>query len=155
MNLLPFLQGDERWMSVSVVQTGEVDDFLLAGALLAEAIASVDRRAVLLASGGLSHRFWPLRQFRDHEGADPGLHLRSPEARDADERVLGWLRAGDHGAVIDFLPEFLAFAPEAKFGPYLMMAGALGGPDWHAKGTQFGEYEAVAGTGQAHVWFDV
>jgi 3,4-dihydroxyphenylacetate 2,3-dioxygenase len=155
VNLLPFLQGDERWVSVSVVQTGEVDDYMLAGTLLAEAIASVDRRVVLLASGGLSHRFWPLREFRQHEGADPALHLRSPEARAADERVLGWLRDGDHRAVIDFMPEFAAFAPEARFGPYLMMAGALGGADWQAKGTQFGDYEAVAGTGQAHVWFEV
>jgi aromatic ring-opening dioxygenase catalytic subunit (LigB family) len=110
---------------------------------------------VVLASGGLSHRFWPLRQLRQHEAADPALHLRSPEARAADERVLGWLSDGDHRAVIDFMPEFAAFAPEARFGPYLMMAGALGGRDWHANGTQFGEYEAVAGTGQAHVWFDV
>jgi aromatic ring-opening dioxygenase catalytic subunit (LigB family) len=153
-NLLPFLQGDERWVSVSIVQTGEVDDFLLAGRLLAEAIAAIDRRVVLLASAGLSHRFWPLRQFRDHEGADPSLHLRTPEARAADEQVLDWMRVGDHAAIIGNMPEYRTFAPEAKFGHYLLMAGAMGGADWRGAGTQFGEYEAVAGTGQAHVWFD-
>ena len=154
INLLPFLQGDERWVTVSIVQTGEPHDYLLAGQLLAQAIAGLDRRVVLLASGGLSHRFWPLRQFRDHEAADPVAHLRTPEARQADERVLAWMRAGQHAAIIDYLPEYRAHAPEGRFGHYLLMAGALGGRDWTAPGTQFGEYESVAGTGQAHVWFD-
>lgn len=153
INLLQFLQGDERWLSVSVVQTGEPEDFLLAGRLLAEAIAGLDRRVVLLASGGLSHRFWPLRQFRQHEAADP-IHVRTPEARQADEQVLAWMAAGDHAAIIDFMPEYRAHAPEGRFGHYLMMAGALGGSEWRAKGTQFGNYESVSGTGQAHVWFD-
>ena len=60
INLLPFLQGDERWMSAGVCQTAEPDDFLLFGQLLADAIAELDRRVVILASGGLSHRFWSL-----------------------------------------------------------------------------------------------
>ncbi|MEM9132142.1 MAG: catechol 1,2-dioxygenase [Actinomycetota bacterium] len=155
INLLPFLQGDERWVSTGVCQTAEPEDFLLYGELLAEAVAAIDRRVVVLASGGLSHRFWPLRQFRDHEGADPDRHLRTPEAAAADRTVIGHLLAGDHGAVLDFLPEFGAHAPEGYFGHYLTMLGALGGRACTAKGTQYGEYEAVAGTGQAHVWFDL
>ena len=89
INLLGFLQGDERWVSMGVCQTAESEDFLLAGELLAEAVAGLDRRVVILASGGLSHRFWPLRQFRDHEGADPDLHIRTPEAAAADRKVAG------------------------------------------------------------------
>ena len=91
VNLLGFLQGDERWVSMGVCQTAEPYDFLLAGQLLAEAVAGLDRRVVVLASGGLSHRFWPFRQFRDHEGADPDLHIRTPEAATADRA----------GAVVD------------------------------------------------------
>ena len=71
INLLPFLQGTESWVSASICQTAEPDDFLRFGQLLAEAVAGLDRRVVVLASGGLSHRFWPLQQFRDHEAADP------------------------------------------------------------------------------------
>ncbi|MFV2039022.1 MAG: catechol 1,2-dioxygenase [Acidimicrobiales bacterium] len=154
INLLPFLQNDERWMSVGVVQTGEPYDFLLFGELLRQAIASLDRRVVLLASGGLSHRFWPLREFRDHEGA--GLeHIRTQQAREADEKVLAWMRTGDHGAIIDFVPEYSKHAPEGHFAHYLMMVGALGGANCTARGTQFGDYESVGGTGGAHVWFDL
>lgn len=154
INLLPFLQGTESWVSASICQTAEPDDFLRFGQLLAEAVAGLDRRVVVLASGGLSHRFWPLQQFRDHEAADPEKHLRTPEALAADRQVLDWFATGDHAAVIDFVPTYREHAPEGRFGHYLTMIGALGGAACRAPGTRFGEYEAVAGTGQAHVWFD-
>ncbi len=154
VNLLPFLQGDEKWISAGVCQTGSPEDFLLFGQLLAEAIATIDRRVVVLASGGLSHRFWPLSQMREHEAADPDLHIRTPEACAADRKVIDLLKAGDHAAVLDFVPEFAQHAPEGYFGHYLTMLGALGGRACTAKGTQFGQYEAVAGTGQTHIWFD-
>ena len=153
LNLLPFLQGDERWLTIGTCQTALPEDFLLLGELLAAAIAATDRRVVLLASGGMSHRFWPLRQFRDHESADLS-NIRTPEACAADLEVLEWMKSGDHQAVINNMESYRAHAPEGRFGPYLTMAGALGGADWSATGEQFGEYEAVAGTGQAHVWFD-
>ena len=152
-NLLPFLQGDEAWVSTSVCQTGEPDDYLAAGEILGRAIAGIDRNVVLLASGGLSHRFWPMSQFDQHEHADPS-HVRSPEARAADEHVIQLLEAGDHAAVIDFYPEFRPFFPEGFFGHYLMMVGALGGRRCAVPGTPYSAYESSAGTGQIHIWFD-
>jgi 3,4-dihydroxyphenylacetate 2,3-dioxygenase len=154
-NLLPFLQGTERWISAGICQTADPADFLLFGRLLAEAVAAIDRRVVVLASGGLSHRFWPLREFRDHEGADPDLHIRTPAACAADRQIIEWLEQGDHAAVLAFLPEFATHHPEGYFGHYLTMLGALGGASCTAPGTRFGDYESVAGTGQAHVWFDL
>lgn len=154
INLLPFLQRDERWVSAGVCQTADELDFLLFGQLLADAVAQLDRRVVVLASGGLSHRFWPLREFRDHEAADPELHLRTPQAAAADRKVIEWMLAGDHRSILDFLPEFRPHAPEGFFGHYLTMLGALGGAECTLPGEQFGRYEAVAGTGQAHIWFD-
>jgi 3,4-dihydroxyphenylacetate 2,3-dioxygenase len=155
LNLLPFLQRDQQWVSASVCQTGEPDDFLRFGQLLTEAVEAVDRRVVVLASGGLSHRFWPLQQFRDHEAADPDLHLRTPGACAADRRVIAALMTGDHASVIAGMDDYRQHAPEGRFGHYLTMVGALGGTECTASGTQFGEYEAVAGTGQVHLWFDV
>lgn len=152
-NLLPFLQGDEAWVSVSVCQTGEPDDYLAAGEALGEAIAGLDRNVVLLGSGGLSHRFWPMKQFADHEHADPA-HIRTPDARAADEHVIALLEAGDHAGVIDFYPQFRPFFPEGFFGHYLMLAGAVGGRACTARGERYSEYESSAGTGQVHIWFD-
>jgi aromatic ring-opening dioxygenase catalytic subunit (LigB family) len=153
INLLPFLQRDERWMSVGVCQTATVDDFLLFGSLLGEAVRQIDRRVVLLASGGLSHRFWPLRELRDHEAA--GLeHIRSAEARSSDEQLISRLEGGDHGAVLAGYDELRRLSPEGFFAHYLMMVGAIGGAACTAPGTKYSEYESAAGTGQVHLWFE-
>ena len=63
-------------------------------------------------------------------------------------------REGDHRGVIEFLPEYRSVGPEGHFGHYLIMLGAIGGPDCTAKGELFSEYEASVGTGQVHVWFE-
>jgi 3,4-dihydroxyphenylacetate 2,3-dioxygenase len=153
INLLGFLQREEAWLSAGVCQTATPDDWLLFGELIATAVSEVDRRVVVLASGGLSHRFWPLRQFRQHESADPA-DIITPEARAADEQVLARLVAGDHRGVIDGWPAFRAFSPEGFFAHYLTMVGALGGRSCAATGEMYSAYESAAGTGQAHVWFD-
>lgn len=153
VNLLGFLQREERWVTVGICQTAEVDDFLRFGEVLAEAVRRTDRRVVLLASGGMSHRFWPLRQLRQHESCDPS-HIVTPEARSADERVLELLANGDHAGVIDFMGEYRAVSPEGRFGHYLMMVGALGGRRCRAAGVACSDYEAAVGTGQIDVFFE-
>jgi aromatic ring-opening dioxygenase catalytic subunit (LigB family) len=119
---------------------------------LGEAIARTDRRVVLLASGAMSHKFWPLSKLRAHEAAGVE-HIFSPEHAKADLERLDWLKAGDHARLLRTMPDFLRFRPEANFGHYLMMAAALGGECWTAPGEQFSDYENAIGTGQVHVWF--
>ena len=65
-----------------------------------------------------------------------------------------WFEAGDHARVLDTMPEFYRFRPEARFGHYLMMIGAIGEGDCTATGRRYGEYENSIGTGQVHYWFD-
>ena len=143
----------KRWVTVSnTAQTGDTEDFLRAGRALGDAIAAAGRRVILLASGALSHTFWPLRELRAHEASDPA-HIRTPQARAADLARIAWLEAGDHARVIDTMPEFLQVRPEAKFAHYLMMAAALGGRAVTAPGRRFSEYENAIGTGQVHLWF--
>ncbi|MEO6654045.1 MAG: catechol 1,2-dioxygenase [Ilumatobacteraceae bacterium] len=153
INLLPFLQRDEAWLSVGICQTGTPADWLLFGDLLATAIGELDRRVVLLASGGLSHKFWPLTEFRQHETAEL-VNIITPQARSADEAVLARFERGDHAGVIDEWPGYRRHSPEGMFAHYLMMVGAIGGRDCAARGTLYGNYESAAGTGQANVWFE-
>ena len=153
VNVWSYLNGGERWVSVGINQTGQTDDFLLLGELIGNAVAQVDRRVVLLASGGLTHRFFPFKELRGRESSSVD-NIYSSEARAADEHVLGLLRSGNHRAVIDWIPEYKKHGPEGKFGHYLIMVGALGGPDCVARGEQYSDYEASVGTGQVHVWFD-
>jgi aromatic ring-opening dioxygenase catalytic subunit (LigB family) len=144
---------DKRWISISVCQTADTEDNLRLGRALGDAIASSDRKVVLIASGAMSHTFWPLRKLRDHEAAGVE-HIFTPEAAAADAERLKWFAAGDHARVLATMPEFYRYRPEARFGHYLMMIGALGEGDCRAPGRQYGEYENAVGTGQAHLWFD-
>lgn len=153
VNLLHHLHRGERVVSVSCAQTGETADFLAMGRAIGEAVSAAGRRVALLASGGLSHRFWPLSVIADHEPSDP-VHVRTPEARAADELRLRWMREGRHRRVVETMDEYARFAPEGRFGHYLMALGAVGGADCAAPGRMFSRYESAVGTGQAHVWFD-
>jgi 3,4-dihydroxyphenylacetate 2,3-dioxygenase len=154
INLWKFLgEGlDKRWVSLSVCQTGTDEDMLRAGRALGEAIAASDRRVILLASGALSHTFYKLRELRKHEASDPS-HIFSPEARAADYERLGWMKAGEHGKILENMPAFHRVRPEAMFGHWLLAAGAVGEENCTAKGVLYSDYENSIGTGQVHVWF--
>lgn len=152
INLLGFLQRDERWVSMSNCQTSERDDYLLAGELLGEAIRKSERRVMLLASGAMSHTFHRLQDIRKHEASDPS-HIFSPEARAFDERIIDWWARGDHASVIDAYDEYRRYRPEGRFGHYLMMVAALGGRDCTAVGRRYSDYENAVGTAQIHVNF--
>ncbi len=153
VNLVHYLQEGERVVSVSVVQTGEPGDFLTMGVAIGEAAIRLDRRVVVLASGGMSHTFWRLRQISKHEASDP-VHIITPEARAADELRLEWMKNGDHRRIVDSMEDYMQYNPEGAFGHFLMMLGAIGGADCTARGELFSDYENATGTGQVHVWFE-
>src|SRR5919205_1825586 len=94
VNVWSYLHGDERWISIAINQTCRTDDFLLLGELLGKAVERVDRRVVVLASGGLSHRFFPFRELRHHESSDVS-DVISPDAADADRDGAGVMEKGD------------------------------------------------------------
>lgn len=154
INLWKFLgEGlDKRWLSISICQTATDEDMLRAGRALGEAIAASDRKVIILASGALSHTFYKLRDLRKHEASDPS-HIFTPAARAADEERLEWFAAGDHARVLETMPEFHKFRPEAMFGHWLVTAGAIGEDRCTAPGVMYSEYENSIGTGQVHVWF--
>jgi 3,4-dihydroxyphenylacetate 2,3-dioxygenase len=144
---------DKRWLTIGVCQTADTEDFLRCGRALGAAIAESDRRVLLIASGAMSHTFWSLRKLRDHEAAGVE-HIFTPEAAAADAERLAWFAAGDHARVLATMLEFYRYKPEARFGHYLMMIGAIGEGDCTATSRQYGEYENSVGTGQVHLWFD-
>jgi 3,4-dihydroxyphenylacetate 2,3-dioxygenase len=143
---------DKRWITIGVCQTADAEDNLRLGRALGHAIAQSDRKVLLIASGAMSHAFWPLRRLRDHEAS--GIeHIFTAEAVAADHERLEWFKAGDHARVLETMPEYYRYKPEARFGHYLMMIGALGEGDCRATSRQYGEYENSIGTAQVHLWF--
>ncbi|WP_326608983.1 catechol 1,2-dioxygenase [Streptomyces scopuliridis] len=154
LNLWSYLgRPDVPWLSMSVCQTATTEDHLLLGAVVAEAVDGLPRRVLVIASGGLSHGFWPLAELRDRMAGDPA-NIVSPAARAADEQRIAWLEAGRHDRVIATMPEYRRHLPEGNFGHYLTLAGALGGSGCTASARRYGEYENAIGTGQVHLWFD-
>jgi len=153
LNFLPFLQGDESWLSIGVCQTAESRDFEAVGKVVAEAVRQSDLRVALIASGAVSHTFHKLRDLRRHEAAGE-QHIYSDEARDWDHRVIDALVRGDHAQVVNEMDDFMSVRPEGHFGHYQMMVHALGGAACTAPGTMYSQYENSIGTGQVHIWFD-
>ena len=142
-----------RVLSIGVCQTASVQNDLAFGAALGAAIWKSYRRVVLIASGGLSHRFWDYDHVLDHASASPE-DISSPANRIYDEKIMDWFRAGRHDQIIASAPDFRTHcSPEGRFSHYLIMAGAMGGATWNWRGEQFGRYEAAIGTGQAIFYF--
>lgn len=144
---------DKQWISMSVCQTGETDDFLRVGRAIGAAIEKTDRKVIIIATGSLSHTFYKLKELRKHEASDPS-HIISAKAREMDHERLQWFFEGRHDRVLETMPEFLTVRPEGMFAHYLMMAAALGESSFSAPGVQYGDYENSIGTSQVHVWFD-
>jgi 3,4-dihydroxyphenylacetate 2,3-dioxygenase len=142
-----------RVLSASVCQTASVKNDLAYGAAIGQAIWKSNRRVVLVASGGMSHKFWDYDRILDRASASPE-DISSTANRLYDERIMEWFRLGRHGAVLAAADDFRAHcSPEGRFSHYIMMAGALGGDSWNWRGEQFGKYEAAIGTGQSIFFF--
>src|SRR5579863_6827412 len=60
-----------RVLSIGVCQTAAVENDLNFGGAVADAVRASDRRVVLIASGGLSHKFWDYDHAREHASAAP------------------------------------------------------------------------------------
>ncbi len=153
VNVAHYLNRGEEWVSIGMVMTAQTEDYLIAGEAIGKAIAKSDKRVVLLASGSMSHSFYPMRELLDHESSDPS-HIFTPEARVADLERIDWFYEGNHAAVLDNMDDYYQHKPEGRFGHYLMMVAALGGQECRAKGRLFSDYENSVGTSQVHVWFD-
>jgi len=145
--------GRRRVLSMSVCQTAGVENDLAYGAALGAAIGKSNRRVVLIASGGMSHRFWDYDHILARASASPD-DISSTANRLYDEKIMEWFRGGRHDEVIASAADFRAHCmPEGRFSHYLIVAGAMGGSDWKWRGEQFGRYEAAIGTGQAIFYF--
>ncbi len=142
-----------RVLSLSVCQTASVQNDLAFGELLGEAIRAGERRVVLVAAGGLSHRFWDYDRVLQRASASPE-DISALGNRIYDEKIMEWFCAGEHNQVLDAAADYRAkCSPEGRFSHYLVMAGAMGGRQWRWRGEQFGRYEAAIGTGQAIFFF--
>lgn len=108
----------EAGVSCSLVATGisllEREDLVQFGRAVAAAVASSGRRAVVIASGDLSHRLTP--------GAPAGY---DPAGREFDGQVVAALREGDAARLLALDEELVDRAGECGLRPLFMLTGAV------------------------------
>ncbi|MBI4374353.1 MAG: catechol 1,2-dioxygenase [Deltaproteobacteria bacterium] len=156
LNTMKYLnpEAKRRVLPMSVAYTSSVQNELNFGQAIRRAVEASDRKVVLVATGGLSHRFWELDVIRKNASADPKA-VYCDENREFDRKIIGQLKEGRHRELLEGVEEFRRrSSPEGRFAHYLRMVGALGGKECRLAGVQFGEYEAAIGTGQVNLWFD-
>jgi len=142
-------------LPMSVAYTTSIQNELDYGGAIARAIERSNRRVVLVATGGLSHRFHDFDDIPFKASADP-KNIYSSDHYVWDKTIIEMLKYGAHSALLDTM-EYLktTISPEGRFAHYLRMVGALGGVNCKIKAIQYGKYESAIGTGQVVLWFPV
>lgn len=140
-----------RVLPVAANQFASIDEGRRMGGAIAEAVAGSGRRVALLASGSLSHQFWPNAQSAE------GLHTVNTEFnRQVDLRVLDLWQAGRTSEFLAMLPDYAERCHgECRMIDTAMLFGALGWEGYRGRGELVGEYFGSSGTGQCVVDFQL
>jgi 3,4-dihydroxyphenylacetate 2,3-dioxygenase len=144
-----------RVLPMSVSYTSSIENELRFGSAIRRAVERSPRKVVLVATGGLSHRFWEMDVIRKRASASIE-DIYSDVHRGFDQKIIGLLGKGDHRAVLAMAEDFRReCSPEGRFAHYIRMVGALGGESCTLRARQHGDYEAALGTGQVNLWFEI
>jgi 3,4-dihydroxyphenylacetate 2,3-dioxygenase len=123
----------------------------LFGEAIREAIEATERRVAFLASGSLSHQFWPNAVSR--QGLDT---VNTEFNRQVDLRVLELWKAGEIETFLAMLPEYIERCHgEVGMADTATLFGVLGWDRYRGRGEVIGEYFGSSGTGQCNVEFPV
>lgn len=142
-------------LTLSSCQNCDWRHFLTSGETIGEAIRRSGLRAVLLASGAMSHKFNPIDWKPNHPRIFHETNVSRPENIESDKRALAFFEQGRHDLILERWQDEYRRMPWEAFGAhYLQMLGAMGGADCRAVGEPLSAYENARGTGNIHVWFD-
>lgn len=154
INIVNKLCRGESVLTVGNCQTAKTRHFLEMGAVVGEAIRRSAKRAILLASGALSHKFNDLDWVQKNPRIYHRDNVSDPKLVESDLEVIELLEHGRHDVILDRFDEYRAIPWEGLGGHYLQMVAALGGRECRAKGTVLSDYENARGTGNVHIWFE-
>ena len=142
-------------LPMSVGHSTSIQNELNYGGAIARAIERSNRRVVLVATGGLSHKFHNFDDIPAKAGAS-AENVYSDKHRKLDLAIVKALKNGDHNRVLAMAEAIRKeLSPEGHFAHYLRMVAALGGKNCTIPAIQYGKYETAIGTGQVVLWFPV
>lgn len=141
--------GFARVVPVGVNQFADVEECRGWGAAIRAAIENSSRRVGLLASGSLSHAFWPNRLSVE------GMNSVNGEFnRQVDLHVLQLWDEGRWAEFLDMLPDYAVKCHgECAMNDTAMLFGALGWKDYAGRPTTHTPYFGSSGTGQVNISF--
>ena len=109
------------------------------GLVIRQTLAEMKIKAVVIASGDLSHRLKP--------GAPAGFN---PRGKEFDQRVLSHLEKGQYGELLKIESQLVEKAGECGLRPLIIMLGSLQGLSFRA---EIKSYQGPFGVGYAVVGF--
>lgn len=144
-------ESDIQVLPMAANQFASIDEGRRMGEAIGRAISKSNSKVAVLASGSLSHQFWP------NEVSAEGLHTVNTQFnRQVDLRVLDLWQEGRTEEFLEMLPEFAVRCHgECAMIDTAMLFGMLGWNDYHGKGKILGKYFGSSGTGQVNVLFDL
>lgn len=129
------------------------DESRIIGQAIRQAVEASDSRVLLVASGSLSHKIWPNKDYAANNGT---FTISSEFNRQMDLHVLEMWKNGDHATFLKMLPDYAAFCcGEGSMHDTAMLYGALGWDTYRGNCEILTPYFPSSGTGQTNVIFPV
>ncbi|SLN72694.1 3,4-dihydroxyphenylacetate 2,3-dioxygenase [Falsiruegeria litorea R37] len=151
-----FMSREHEMKVVSIAAWATVhdhDESRVVGEAIREAIEASDEKVLLVASGSLSHKIWPNKDYAANNGT---FTISSEFNRQMDLHVLEMWKAGDHATFLKMLGDYASFCcGEGSMHDTAMLYGALGWDSYNRKCEIVTEYFPSSGTGQTNVIFPV
>jgi 3,4-dihydroxyphenylacetate 2,3-dioxygenase len=129
------------------------DESRIVGEAIRAAVEESDSKVLLVASGSLSHKIWPNKDYAANNGT---FTISSEFNRQMDLHVLEMWKKGDHATFLKMLGDYAEHCcGEGAMHDTAMLYGALGWDAYDAKCEVVTDYFPSSGTGQTNVIFPI
>jgi len=144
--------GAQTVVSIATPLFADFDEIRKVGEAVREAVEQSGEKAVLLASGSLSHKLWPNKKL----GPDAWNAISSEFNRQVDRLVLDLWRQRRYPEFLEMLPDYAVKCDgEGGMADTIMLFAALGWDAYTGEAEQLCDYFPSSGSGQINVEFHV
>ncbi|MBD1545623.1 3,4-dihydroxyphenylacetate 2,3-dioxygenase [Roseibium aggregatum] len=144
--------GAQTVVSIATPLFADFDEIRKVGEAVRDAVEQSGEKAVLLASGSLSHKLWPNKKL----GPDAWTSISSEFNRQVDMLVLDLWRQRRYPEFLEMLPDYAVKCDgEGGMADTIMLFAALGWDAYTGEAEQLCDYFPSSGSGQINVEFHV
>lgn len=142
--------GAQTVVSIATPLFADFDEIRKVGEAVRQAVEQSGEKAVLLASGSLSHKLWPNKKL----GPDAWNSISSEFNRQVDMLVLDLWRQRRYPEFLEMLPDYAVKCDgEGGMADTIMLFAALGWDTYKGESEQLCDYFPSSGSGQINVEF--